>query len=317
MAYTDRDNDAFYSIGEGLSGVRFTVDSARGTTAGAGGYTVSASSDVADVAITQGAATLGSVSVDMAAGNVKVDLVVGRGGDYALALSGDATLGDGIDDAHLLGAGHLDLAGNNADNVLTGNRGNNILSGGDGHDRLVGGDQGDRLFGGTGRDVLIGGKGYDVLVGGNFNDRLYGGTGNDKLYGGAGNDYTVAGTGHDRLFGNNGHDRLFGNGGADRLAGGNGNDLLNGGAGNDLLIGGNGADRFVFTAGQDRVWDFEDDVDTIIISSRLTGDATIAELIDGADIVNGNAFFDFGNGNTLTLRNITDADILADDLNIV
>ena len=326
VAFTDADNNNFYGIGEALSGIEISVGANSATTAAAGGYAVEAADDMAEVIIATAAAQLGTLSVDMTNGNVKVDVIAQTGGGYELALSGSAVLGDGIDDALLLGAGDLDLTGNDAANNLIGNRGNNEIFGGDGadrlvggngSDRLVGGETGDRLFGGNGRDVLIGGAGYDRLYGGNYHDRLYGGSGSDRLYGGDGNDLLVAGNGHDRVIGANGHDRLYGNGGVDRMFGGNGRDLLNGGAGNDVLVGGNSNDRFVFIHGEDVVWDFEDDIDTIIIANRITGGASVADLIDAADIINGNAVFDLGSGNVLTVRGVTDASILADDLNIV
>ena len=41
VAYSDRDNDDFYSIGEGVSNVKFTIGSNSAKTIGAGGYSLS------------------------------------------------------------------------------------------------------------------------------------------------------------------------------------------------------------------------------------------------------------------------------------
>lgn len=198
VAYTDTDDDQFYSIGEGQEGVWFHAEGTAASTAQAGGYALGitgAADTVVEIGV--GDTTLGVVTVDMTQGKVKVDLVTDTGGDYALALSGSTVLGDGIDNASLLGAGDLDLSGNSAANDLAGNSGNNLLfggggadiiTGGSGSDRLNGGATGDRLYGEGGRDVLIGGHGYDRLYGGGYHDRLYGGTGNDLRHGGGGND---------------------------------------------------------------------------------------------------------------------------------
>lgn len=321
VAFVDTDADAFYSIGEGIEGIKFVASGEEATTSQAGGYALGLDGVTeATVDIMQGNTTLGRVNLDMRDGNVKVDVVVNGDGDYALALSGNANLGGGINDAYLLGAGDLNLMGNAEANVLTGNRGNNVLSGGDGCDRLVGGngsdrlyggDMGDRLYGGNGRDVLVGGDGYDRLYGGNYHDRLYGGTASDRLYGGGGNDWMVGGNGHDRLYGSYGHDRMYGNGGSDRLYGGGGRDLLNGGAGNDLMVGGAGADTFVFNGGDDVIADFTFGDDRLYITDRLYVDG---DALDYAEVTNDAIVFTFSEGNTLTLSDVTDLSLLADYL---
>lgn len=324
VAYTDRDEDQFYSIGEALSDVWFRTGTEVAHTANSGGYGLGVEGETnVTVLVGQADQQLGQVDLDLSDGNVKLDLVTTAGGTNGLAISGNAVLGEGIDTAWLLGAGHLDLTGNDAANVLTGNRGNNHLSGEDGRDVLIGGSgsdrieggaDGDRLYGGAGRDVLIGGAGYDRLVGGAYHDRLYGGTGGDRLYGGGGNDRLLGGNGHDRLMGGNMQDRLYGNNGADRLAGGNGNDLLNGGRGNDIMTGGAGADRFVFNSGSDRIRDFNDDLDTIMISSSVTDAANVAELLETAELIDGAAVISFDRGHQLTIDNVDSLDILQNDM---
>lgn len=84
-----------------------------------------------------------------------------------------------IENAQLLGSGHLNLTGSTLGNRLTGNIGNNRLAGLGGNDTLNGGSGNDSLEGGSGSDSLIGGLGNDTLWGGAGKDILNGGTGSD------------------------------------------------------------------------------------------------------------------------------------------
>ena len=160
----------------------------------------------------------------------------------------------------------------------------------------------DFLVGGAGRDVINAKKGNDVVEGLGGKDTLKGGLGNDQLFGG------------------NGGDRLFGDGGKDRLNGGDGQDRLNGGAGRDRLTGGENADKFVFRvgSGQDRVVDFQDDKDVIVVDDALwNGNKTVAKVLNKFGTQVGDHFeLDFGSGDVLIIRNTTSAQLL-DDFNIV
>lgn len=148
-------------------------------------------------------------------------------------------------------------------------------------------------------DTLTGNRGGNVLSGEGGNDRLFGEGGNDRLNGEDGTDW------------------LFGQAGNDTLAGGAGDDYLNGGKGADVLTGGAGADVFVFTSGSDRVTDFEDNVDTIWLDRDMVDGGRIADILDRGAIVNGNAVIDFGDGDILTVNNVTDLSILANDIAFV
>lgn len=101
-------------------------------------------------------------------------------------------------------------------------------------------------------------SGEDVLIGSSDDDRLVGYAGDDVMRGGRGDDW---------LKGSAGNDELVGGAGNDSLVGGAGKDVLVGGNGNDTLRGGSDRDRFVFDShdGRDRVLDFEDGVDRILI----------------------------------------------------
>ena len=152
------------------------------------------------------------------------------------------------------------LDGGDGDDRLYGGAGSDRLKGKDGDDRLRGGDQSDRLEGGDGDDDLRGGGGKDRIDGDDGRDELRGGNGDDTLRGGEG---------RDKLRGGSGDDEHYGGKGKDRLDGGSGSDLLAGGKGKDVLIGGGGRDQFVFDGkgSRDKIRDYRDDFDVIVIES--------------------------------------------------
>lgn len=328
VAYRDADRNHFYSIGEGQKGVWVKADGDSDTTATAGGYAVEVGkqSDMrVDVGI--GSTRLASLEVDTRDGNVKLDIVTERDGTRVLELSGDATLVSGLRDAKLLGSADLSLSGNGSNNRLTGNDSDNALSGGggrdalyglDGRDNIDGGAGGDYIRGGDGNDNILGGDDCDNLYGDNGNDRILGGNSTDKIRGGTGNDLIYGQDGNDTLWGHEGNDRLKGGNGHDRLWGGEGRDLLDGSGGNDLMTGEADADRFVFSGGRDRVTDFTDNVDSVLIRKAfLDGDLSVSNILSHGEIVHGDAVFDFGNGNILVLDDVSNLQILANDLQIL
>lgn len=255
-----------------------------------------------------------------------------------LAITGTQATGYGNDTI----VGIENILGGRGNDTLRGDGGANLIKGGAGNDRVFGRGGNDTLSGNGGDDYINGGKGIDTLVvsstpgatGGTSVDlrietaqntgygldtvvnieNLIGGAGNDTLIGNgranlimgkAGKDVIRGLGGNDTLLGNGDRDRLDGGGGADVLQGGGGNDRLLGGRGDDVLTGGAGADLFVFRSsmGQDRITDFTDDKDTLVLSSALGGGLTdvnsaLALATDtGTDIV-----FDFGADGTLTLE---------------
>jgi len=170
--------------------------------------------------------------------------------------------------------------------------------------------EGDTL---KGIDGLRGGLGGDRFAGDNGKNWLWGAGGRDDLDGNGGRDILRGGFGIDDLDGGAGNDRLFGNGGRDRIRGDNGADVLDGGWGNDRLWGGRGADTFRFKekGGFDRVLDFQDDIDRLDL--RSFDFASARQALSHAEMVNGNAVFDFGDGDTLLIANFTLND-LRDDI---
>jgi hypothetical protein len=148
---------------------------------------------------------------------------------------------------------------------------------------------------------LDGMGGNDLMSLGNLGDRAAGGSGNDTLNGDAGSD------------------TLRGDEGLDLLTGGSGGDVLTGGDGNDVLRGGAGADRFAFATGTgaDRIQDFADDVDTLVLNKSLWGGDTlrIAQVLSrfavdtGADVE-----LRFSVDDVVTLRGLADISMLQNDI---
>lgn len=197
VAYTDTNDNNFYSVGEGRSGVSFTSQAKTTDTGTAGGYALALTAGAAvSVAGTVGNTNF-SATVDMTAGNVKLDIVDGN----RFYTSGDITLGAGINRVTLLGTANLEASGNSSANSILGNAGANIISGNSGSDLLAGGGGNDLIYGGYGNDTLQGNSGHDKLSGGVGSDRLHGGYGNDQLTGGSEADTFIFmnGCGDDRI----------------------------------------------------------------------------------------------------------------------
>ncbi len=222
-------------------------------------------------------------------------LLGGLGGDTILGGPGNDDINGGIgfdmvdggpgDDTILGGDGFDDLSGGDGNDLINGNNGNDTADGGAGNDTITGGLGADELSGGADDDLLLGQSGFDVLNGDAGNDTLNGNAGGDTLSGGDGDDLLNGGiandvlsgdAGNDVLNGGNGFDRLDGGAGDDRLEGNAGFDTLAGGTGTDVLRGGIGIDTFVFTLGdgQDRIADFQNNIDVVHIDADLLTETT-------------------------------------------
>ena len=235
------------------------------------------------------------------------------------------------------------LRGNKVDNRLDGKGGNDDLFGEGGSDVLLGGTGNDLLEGGFGADILNGGTGRDtlsyetsrdgvtvdlfkgILRGGDatgdkaismenvkgsvFGDDITGDRGANHLRGLDGTDVLRGHNGNDRIWGNTGADELRGGRGDDRIWGGDGADTIYGREDDDLLWGGRGADTFVFMRGddEDRIMDFQNNVDTLVLDGWGRG------ALSNAYTKNGNVVIEFNSGEELTILDISLAQ-LADDI---
>ena len=142
----------------------------------------------------------------------------------------------------------------------------------------------------------------------------------DVITGTVAKDVFHGGKGNDTLRGNGGADVLAGGVGKDKLFGGKGNDSLDGGQGNDTLIGGGGRDRFEFHkgGGKDKVQDFTDNVDTLVLDDGLwRGDLSVRQVINRfAEKVADGVLLDFGKHEIL-IQGLDDTSQLRNDLVIV
>ncbi len=281
------------------------------------------------------------------------DLIVeflGEGTDQVLSGS-SWTLGNGLENLQLGGAGDFSGAGNALANTILGNAGHNLLGGGAGTDSLVGGDGNDTLDGGADVDTLVGGAGNDIYIltaGDTVTELLDSGIDTVKsalgftlannvenlvLTGSNG----VRGTGNalaNLIDGNGGSNGLKGAAGADTLRGAVGNDTLDGGLGIDRLEGGTGNDRYLVTAGDvvvelagdgiDEVvsnngWTLADNVENLSLAGSLnaggTGNALANSLVGnvGNNILSGAAGTDSiqGAAGNDTLNGGADIDTLS------
>ena len=270
VAYTDTNADAFYSMGEGSSGVSFKIGTTTALTTTAGGYAL-ATTMAESVSVTGKVGLLAFAAlIDMSDGNVKLDVVNAN----TLNTSASITLVSGIQNVTLLGVGSIDAIGSASINTMTGGSGNNLLDGK---------------------------AGNDVIRGAGGNDLLKGDAGNDKLWGDDGNDV---------LTGDLGADELHGGAGLDALNGGVGFDKIWGDAGNDTLTGGADADSFIFMPGfgADRITDFSlAQKDLLVFDNALWANTTKTEaqvVSQYAKIVDGHVVFDFGGGQTVILNGV-------------
>ncbi|WP_170337070.1 calcium-binding protein [Ruegeria arenilitoris] len=241
-------------------------------------------------------------------GNVGSDVLKGGSGDDVLrGEDGNDTIWGGRGDDFIDGGNGNDMIrGNFGNDTIEAEMGNDTVHAGSGEDLVEGGMGQDRIRGGAGNDTLEGGQGDDIIHGGNHDDLLNGGDDNDLLSGGFGND------------------TLNGDDGNDTLKGDFGNDILSGGEGNDLLVGGWGADTFVFNGGNDVIRDFEGGLDFLWWS--LPGDKIVLDIegvesfddvLTAASQEGRNTVLDFGENDSLTLRNIRVFELESDDFSFV
>lgn len=186
--------------------------------------------------------------------------------------------------------------------------GNDSISGSAQSDTLLGYTGNDSISGNAGDDVLNGNQGDDNISGNAGNDNVSGGKGNDTVSGGKGNDIVNGGQGNDLVNGNIGDDTVRGGADNDTINGGDGNDHIYGDKGNDLLYGNTGADTFIFEngSGQDTIADY-DSTDHIQIQMHINGTniSNFADIQSKITIIGNSTHIDLGNGNNITVLNIT------------
>jgi VCBS repeat-containing protein len=242
------------------------------------------------------------------------------------------------------------IIGTNFDDTLIGDGNVNLLEGGLGADTLIGGGgavdyasyghagsgvtasllnpgantgdaAGDTYSGING---LIGSSSNDILIGDNNDNFLRGNAGADHLIGNGGSDTadynnapSVNGQGIVVDFSNIAHNTGFAQGDSytsmENIRGSNFNDILKGDAGANVLTGQGGGDRFIIATGggADTIADFShaqgDKIDlTQVTSVHSMGDFNAVQ--QGANTV-----INFGNGDSLTLSNVTASSLVESD----
>lgn len=204
---------------------------------------------------------------------VTVDLNV------ALQVSAGDAAGDVI-------SGFENVQGSDFGDVIYGDANANYILG-------FGGD--DVISGGAGRDTIRGGEGADTLDGGSDIDTLQyldsssgvtvdlraNASGFQSASGGDANGDVISG--FENVYGSDFDDILTGDAARNILYGYDGDDILNGGLNKDVLRGGGGADQFVFntalgTSNVDRILDFEEGIDRVLLSRSIFTALSAGEL---------------------------------------
>ncbi len=190
------------------------------------------------------------------------------------------------------------------------------------------------------KDVLAGKVGVQLKIGDDVSDLiedglpsefswltsmldglLEGDDGDDDIHGDEQDNDIDGNDGDDDLSGGRGDDKLHGGKGDDDISGGGNNDKLWGGKGNDVLWGNKGRDKFVFAENfdKDKIKDFKDDVDTILLDSDLwKGNKSIKQILNkfGEETANG-VVLDFGGGDILKIDGVDSLKDLRNDIDII
>ncbi|EGF93277.1 hemolysin-type calcium-binding repeat 2 copies family protein [Asticcacaulis biprosthecium C19] len=216
-----------------------------------------------------------------------------QGTDTVIASVSYSLLGRAAEVLTLTGSSNLNGTGNSLNNTLAGNAGNNVLDGGAGADKLVGGLGDDTYYVDNAGDNVVEQhwQGTDTVV----SSVSY------SLFGRAAEILTLTGSAHINATGNSLANMITGN---------SGNNQLDGGAGNDGLTGGLGADIFLFSAasGKDTVADFSAAQNDSIDIHAYTGGVANNGMVSQAG---GNVLINLGGGNTVTMLNASQADVLS------
>jgi uncharacterized protein YkwD len=182
VAYNDANDDAFYSVGEGLGSLKVAVGSDSVTSYETGGYSLQTGTGAKTITLT-GAGLSSAVTVNATlSGNLKLDVVDGD----TLLTSGSVSVSGPVDTIRGLGMVGLSISGDGGDQTIIGTKGNDTLSGNGGDDTLEGGLGNDSLEGGAGDDVAVfSGKhtAYSVTMSGGALSVSGNGEGSDALTG--------------------------------------------------------------------------------------------------------------------------------------
>ena len=179
-----------------------------------------------------------------------------------------------------------------------------------GQDQLVGTSAADRIDGLNREDVMSGGRGDDTYVASGYKDvvieKVGDGTDTVELND---NRYFLSNNVENLLAKSAASSTLVGNDLDNQISGNVGNDILVGHGGNDVLRGGGGADIFVIErgGGATAILDFEKQDKVAVSGSEF---ATFAALKAAFTQVGADAVLNLGDGQTLTLKNVSIASLI-------
>jgi Ca2+-binding RTX toxin-like protein len=260
---------------------------------------------------------------DVLDGGVGADAMIGGLGNdlYVVNSAGDVVTegaNEGIDEvrtassfslAGLPNVENLTGTGTGKGQALTGNALANVITGGAGNDTIDGGAGADTMIGNGGNDTYIvdhpgdvvietAGAGIDTVRTATSVFLLPADVENMTYIGSVG----FTGTGNDLA------NIIVGGAFVDRLDGAAGADTLSGGLGNDVFV-------YVPGSGADVVTDFAagtGDSDRIDLAS-FTSITVFADVLARASQTDAGTVIDFGNGDTLTLRDVRRETLTVDD----
>lgn len=154
------------------------------------------------------------------------------------------------------------------------------------------------LQGDEARNKLTGDVGVDIIFGLGGNDRLDGGGGRTDF-----RTLVFDGSSKANLQKVN-SDYLFGGAGNDDLIGNDGDDWLDGGSGFDFFWGGGGADTFVIRGGTALIFDFDPEVDRLLIDHQLLEDpnSSLPDLLNLVETKVGRTLIALSGENTVSLN---------------
>ncbi|ALN72223.1 family 16 glycosylhydrolase [Aureimonas sp. AU20] len=260
-------------------------------------------------------------------GTTRIVELAGQGIDtvqtwFSYRLPGDQS----IENLTLMGTAAIDGTGNDLDNILTGNDAANVLDGGQGADTLTGKGGSDTFVvtKGTGTktitDFQTTGAQADLLK---IDGAAFGSfAALSKRMVQVGADLHIDLGGHEGVILKNvsmssltaAHVRLLNV--TDTIVGTSGVDTLDGGDGNDTLTGGAGRDAFVIAKGNgsDTITDFETGTKGDILDLKGFAFESFEAFRASASQVGADTVIALGNGETLTLKNVAPAKLVAENV---
>lgn len=155
VAYDDRDQNQFYSRGEGLGDLTVSIGSAATTSYDTGGYTLESGSGAKTILLTgAGLASAVTVKTTIAGENLKLDVVDGT----TLLTSGSIVVEGAVSEIHGLGVRGMAITAGAGAQTIVGTPGADTLNGGAGDDIFKPGAGDDAIDGGAGKDIVV----YDL-----------------------------------------------------------------------------------------------------------------------------------------------------------